>query len=477
MKLFEKNNTLVDRRFKNNCDPSLEFFIYYVDGLVNSEIMNRNIILPLMLSRSINRDGDLLDTLLQHVLEINETEKTNNISKIIQAITYGDTILLAEGSGQALILNTKSFMLRGISEPSGEKVLLGPREGFTESILFNLSMVWRRLRTNELKMEYHVIGERSHTTVCICYLDSLVKKKVLEEVCRRVDAIHIDGILDSNYIAEFIRDKPYSPFHTIGVTERPDIVAAKLLEGRIALVVDGTPVALTVPYLFIENFQSNEDYYMNFYYTSFYRILRILSFLLTISVPALYISVVAFQHEMLPTTLLISLTAQRASVPLSAALELFIMMILFEIIKETGVRMSSNVGYALSIVGALVIGQAAVEAKLVGAASVIIIAVTAITSLMTPRLEAATVYIRFSLLAASSSIGLFGFFTVSAVAIIHIYNLHSFGIPSMPASEYPEFQNFKDLLFRAPWWTMKERPYRLTYDRVRMKSDVKRGFR
>jgi spore germination protein KA len=455
----------------------MEFFIYYVDGLVNSEIMNRNIILPLMLSSSIKRDGDLLDTLLEHVLEINETEKTNSIQKIIQAITYGDTILLVKGAEQALILNTKSFMLRGVSEPTSEKVLYGPREGFTESILFNLSMIWRRLRTNELKMEYHVVGERSHTTVCVCYLDSIVKKQVLEELCRRIDAIHIDGIMDSNYIAEFIKDRPYSPFHTTGITERPDIVSAKLLEGRIAVFVDGTPIVLTVPYLFIENFQSNEDYYMNFYYTSFMRMLRILSFLLTISVPALYVSVVAFQHETLPTTLLISLTAQRSSVPLSAAVELFIMMILFEIIKETGIRMSSNVGHALSIVGALVIGQAAVEAKLIGAAVVIVIALTAITSLMTPRLEAATIYMRFLLLIVSSAIGLFGYFTVVAIVIIHIYNLHSFGIPMMPSTEYPEYQNFKDLLFRAPWWTMKERPYRLTYDRVRIKSEGRRGTR
>jgi spore germination protein KA len=304
-----------------------------------------------------------------------------------------------------------------------------------------------------------------------------VKKTVLEELCRRIDAIHIDGIMDSNYIAEFIKDRPYSPFHTTGITERPDIVSAKLLEGRIAVFVDGTPIVLTVPYLFIENFQSNEDYYMNFYYTSFMRMLRILSFLLTISVPALYVSVVAFQHETLPTTLLISLTAQRSSVPLPAAVELFIMMILFEIIKETGVRMSSNVGHALSIVGALVIGQAAVEAKLIGAAVVIVIALTAITSLMTPRLEAATIYMRFLLLIVSSSIGLFGYFTVVAIVIIHIYNLHSFGIPMMPSTEYPEYQNFKDLLFRAPWWTMKERPYRLTYDRVRIKSEGRRGTR
>ncbi|OQB23350.1 MAG: Spore germination protein B1 [Firmicutes bacterium ADurb.Bin182] len=470
MKLFEKNNTLVDRRVKNNHDPSLQFFIYFVDGLTNSEIINENIIRPLMLTEPIKRDGDILDYLLNHVLHVNETEKTNSIPKIIQAIAYGDTILLADGAEEALILNTKSFMLRGVSEPISEKVLNGPREGFTESILFNLSMVWRRLRTNELKMEFKSVGERSHTQVCVCYLEGLVKKEILSELHRRIEQIHIDGILDSNYISEFIKDKPLSSFYTTGFTERPDIVAAKLLEGRIAVFVDGSPMVLTIPYLFIENFQSNEDYYMNFYYTSFFRMLRIISYILTITIPGIFISIVAFHHEMLPTTLLISLAGERSRVPLSAALELIIMMIIFEIIKETGVRMSSNVGHALSIVGAIVIGQAAVEAGLIAAPVVIIIAFTAITSLMVPRLEGSAIYFRFAILFASSIFGLFGFFAVFSFAVIHIYNLHSFGIPAMPAVEYVQFQNFKDLLFRVPWWMMKERPYRLTNDKLRMKN-------
>ena len=180
------------------------------------------------------------------------------------------------------------------TEPENEKILMGPREGFTESILFNISMLHRRLRTNDFKVEYRTFGKRTNTKIAICYMNSVIKPEILKDLNSRLDKIDIDGILDSNYLIELIKDNKNSPFRTIGNTERPDAVVGKLLEGRIAIIVDGTPMVLTLPYLFIENFQSSEDYYLGFYYTSFSRIIRMIGFFMTCTIPALYIAIVAF---------------------------------------------------------------------------------------------------------------------------------------------------------------------------------------
>ena len=467
--LFTDDDTIVTRHIQNSHDPDLDFFIFYCDGLVNSIVINENIIKPLILTKSLKKDELIIDTLLHQVLLVNEIEKTNSIQKIIESVTYGDTILMTEGSAEALILNTKSFELRAISEPNTEKALSGPREGFCEALLINLSLIRRKLRTNELKMKFYNIGRKTHTQLGICYIESIVNKKILAELYKRLDKIDIDGILDANYITELVRDSALSPFRTTGYTERPDVVVGKLLEGRIAIFVDGTPVVLTIPYLFIENFQSNEDYYLNYYYTSFSRMLRILAFFLTITVPAFYIAILAFHREMLPTPLLINIAQERHIVPLPATLEAFTMLLVFEILRETGIRMPSNVGQALSIVGALVIGQAAVEAKLVASAMIIVVATTAITSLLVPKLNSPILFIRIFLLAISSMFGIFGFMLGLGILMTHILNLHSFGISQITPTGKLQYQEVKDIFIRAPWWQMRERPRLITKNNTRMK--------
>jgi spore germination protein KA len=248
-------------------------------------------------------------------------------------------------------------------------------------------------------------------------------------------------------------------------------VASKLLEGRIALIIDGSPAVLTIPYLFIENFQSSEDYYMNFYYTSFTRIIRILGFILTIMIPAFYIAVVAYHHEMLPTNLFINIAMERQNAPLPAALECFIMLIVFDILKETGIRMPSNIGQALSIVGALVIGQAAVEAKLVAAPMIIVVASTGITSLLVPKLASPVIFVRFILLALASSLGFYGLILGIAWLIINLLNLRSFGVPELMISGNLQYQDIKDQVIRTSWKDMILRPKFITNNRQRMNNN------
>jgi spore germination protein KA len=467
-KLFVDVDILILRFIQSSQGNPQKYCLAYCDGVVNSSIINDSIIKPLILSPVTGSGPELIETLMSHVLMVNEAEKTSQYQKITEAITYGDTVLFAESANEAVILNTKEFQLRSISEPDGEKNLLGPREGFTESLLLNLSLTRRKVRTNELKIKYRTFGERTRTKAAICYIDSIVNKQVLKELYQRLDRIEIDGVLDTNYITELIRDAPWSPFRDTGYTERPDVVVGKLLEGRIAVFLDGTPAVLTIPYLFVENFQSSEDYYLNFYYTSFSRLLRMLAFVVTITLPGFYVAIAGYHHEVLPTPFLLNIASERNSVPFPAALEAFLLLLVFDILRETGVRMPSNIGQALSIVGALVIGQAAVAAKLVASPMIIVVAMTGITSLLVPKMNAPIIYFRVFVLVLSTMFGFTG--TISGVCflLIHLLNLQSFGIPQISFSGQLRFQDIKDIFIRAPWWQMKTRPKTLTTDRVRL---------
>ncbi len=468
-RLFADVDTLTFRLVESASAKRRRFLLVYCDTIVDSTIINESIIRPLMLS-SISQSGDdLVDILMKRVLMVNQAVKNNQYQEIVEAITYGDTALFVDGSTDAILLNTKRFQHRAITEPDNEKNLSGPREGFTESLLLNLSLIRRKVRSNKLKMKYCTFGKRTRTKACISYIEGIVNKKVLAELYRRLDAIDIDGVLDTNYITELIRDSPQSLFRLIGYTERPDVIVGKLLEGRIAIFLDGTPDVLTVPYLFVENFQSSEDYYLSFYYTSFSRILRGISFFVTISLAGFYVALEGFHHEMMPTPFLISIASERNGVPFPAALEAFVLLLVFDLLRETGVRMPTNIGQALSIVGALVMGQAAVEAKLVASPMIIVVATTGITSLLVPKMNAPVAYIRFFVLILSTIFGFTGTVASLSFVLIHLLNLHSFGIPQISISGDLQYQDVKDTFVRAPWWQMITRPKNLTTDRIRLR--------
>ena len=466
-KLFENVDIMRYRFVLEDGRPDIA--IVFSDGMVSSSIINDSILRPLMQGGKLPKGPDRMKQLTGAVVEINESELTGEFSKIVGAVSYGDTILFADGCSEAAILNTKSFPLRSVAEPDSEKNLSGPREGFNESIMQNISMLRRRARTPDLKIRSLTLGKRTQTSVMVCYLGQVVHQGALKEVMERLSKIDIDGVLDSNYVTELIREHRFSLFRTVGYTERPDVVVGRLLEGRIAILVDGTPTALTLPYLFVENFQASEDYYLSFYYTSFSRILRMLGFFMTIAVPGAYIAIGSFQTEMLPTSLLINITAERQSVPLPAAVEAFVMLITFDILRETGVRMPTNIGQALSIVGALVIGQAAVAAKLVAAPMIIVVAITGITNLLVPKLNAPVIYIRLFVLILSSMFGFFGFTMALSVVLIHLISMTSFGVPSLTLDGDLKMGRVKDVAVRAPWWDMITRPELLSKNHTRMK--------
>lgn len=452
-KVFVSDDTVVFREVENR--NGQKFTIVFLDGMTDTLTINQSIVRPLTESEI---KQDINAGKLSQVVQCNETAGGVKWQELEDAMLYGDTLVFADGYAGGLICNTKGFSTRSVSEPDSEQSLRGSREGFTESLMVNLSLIRRRLQTTDLCMEMKTIGRRSKTKITVCYLRSLVDDKILAELKGRLSKIDIDGILETNYIEEEIKDSRYSPFKTIGSTEKPDIVAARLLEGRVAVFVDGTPLVLTAPYLFIENFQSNDDYYINYFYSSISRLLRLLGYFFTITMPAIYLALVCFHKEMIPGSLLINIAKSSEYVPFSTIVEIVIMLTIFELLRETGVRMPNKLGQALSIVGGLVVGQAAVESGIVSTPVVIVVAMTGITGLLVPKLQGATVVYRGLCLVSAALLGIFGLFFALFALLIHLASISSFGVCYLEGFASLDKQKTKDIMWRAPLWQMKMRP-------------------
>lgn len=458
--ILSNNETLKFRNFETEIGETLKCCIVFLDEMVSREVINENVLKPLMLSTKdiIINKNEILQFIINKLLISHDAHESKNVDELIGAILYGDSILFVDGVKGAILIDSKGWESRSVTEPSSEGVVRGPKEGFTESIKVNMSLIRRKVKNSELKFEFMIIGTKTKTKISICYLEGIANKKILTELKNRLNSIKIDGILDSGYIEELIKDNPLSPFKTIGNSERPDTVASKLLEGRIAILCDGSPFVLTVPFLFLEYFQSSEDYYNSFLYGTFNRLLRIAGFFITTSLPALYIALITFHQEMIPTPLFISIISAREGVPFPTMLEALVMLFTFEVIREAGVRIPSPIGEAVSIVGALVLGDAAVTAKVISAPIVIVVALTGISSFLLPKMLAALILMRLFLLIPSSILGMYGYIFGIIFIFIHLASIESFGIPYMTNINSMNKYEIQDCTVRAPWWYMHYRP-------------------
>ncbi len=455
--LFSSDKTVKSHRFQPQSIPGLRCCIYFIDGMVDSIRINESIIQPICtLSAPAPVQTPPVDFLQQQVLQVNETAKADRFDSLLRSLLYGDTVLFVEGSTQALVLGSKGFSKRSISEPSAETYLKGPREGFTEPLLHNLAMVRRRLRTTALKFEYFTLGETTKTDCCLCYLEDTVDRAALSALRKRLTGIVIDGVLDTNYISELIRDCRYSPFRTAGSTERPDVVAAKLLEGRIALFTDGSPMALTVPYIFLEQFQSGEDYYVDATFAAINRVLRFLGFLSAVCILPLYLSLVTFHQAFMPLPLILSIAKARQGVPFPILMEALLLLLAFDILREAGSRTPSNIGQALSVVGGLVIGQAAVDARLVSVPVLIIVAVSGVCSLITPKLKAAILFSRLLLMILGVGFGFYGVLLGGMAILLLLTHQRSFGVEFLSSLPLQQMGSAEDSLIRMPFWNMRK---------------------
>ncbi len=461
--IFGKNADFVLREFNFGEEEKMQAALLYFDGLVDKRIVNESVIRPLMYDSRFFAPRELkraqkMEYLQEKMVAVGGVKVVTTIDELLDNCLYGDTILLIDGFAEALSLNTKGWVNRGVEEPKTEAVVRGPREGFTETLGLNTSLLRRKICHPDLIIEGVQLGEKTKTKVCLAYLKGVVSADLLKEVKTRLQRIETDAILESGYLEEFIEDAPYSPFATVANSERPDNVAAKILEGRVAILVDGTPMVLTVPMLLAESFQSPEDYYSRPYYVSFVRTLRYLSFFITITAPAIYVALTTFHQELLPTPLLMTMAAAREGTPFPALVEAIIMMIIFEILREAGIRLPRPIGSAISIVGALVIGEAAVSAGLVGAPMIIVISLTAIASFVVSAQADAATILRLFLMIVTGFMGAFGFFVFLLALLIHLAALRSFGVPYFAPFAPLNLQGLKDTIIRVPMWAMLTRP-------------------
>lgn len=434
--------------------------LVYIEGLSNIEEIDKNVLKPLINLES----GFSLDfSILKEKLPISKVNTVNKIQDVVGNISVGNPVVLIDQQIHGISMGLAKFEKRAVEEPSAESVVRGPRDGFTETLSINVSLLRRKLKSPHLKMNTISIGRYSQTQVAIMYIDDLVDQTLLEEINNRLSRIEIDGILESGYIEEFIEDYPFSPFPQFLNTERPDVASANLLEGRVVILVDGTPFVLVAPITFYSLYQAAEDYYQRSLMGTLIRWLRYCFLLIALLLPSTYVALLTFHQEMVPTTLLLSIAKSREEIPFPALVEALIMEITFEALREAGIRLPKQVGSAVSIVGALVIGQAAVSAGLVSAPMVMVVAITGIASFSIPRYNAAISIrmLRFPIMFMAGTLGLLGIMLSLLTIIIHMCTIRSFGVPYLSPMAPMKGKEMKDVLARFPWWSLKTRP-RLT---------------
>ncbi|PFN77025.1 spore germination protein [Bacillus sp. AFS076308] len=439
---------LIDRFIKHN-ENKYAFAVVHIDGISSTKIIQEHILEPLLTYKS-TLDAVSLKDELEQTISISKIKEKTTLKDVLTAIVTGSTVILIDGDSTALVLDTKEIESRSVAEPTTQTVIRGPKDSFTENLRTNTALVRGRIQSPNLRLDSMIIGDVTQTSVEIMYIKDIANDSIVKEVKQRIKRIKIAGILESSYIENYIRDDRHSPFPTVQNTERPDVVAGNLLEGRVAVFIGGTPYVLIVPVTFTQLFQSSEDYYQNQYIGSFLRLLRLGAFLLALYAPAVYIAMITHHQALVPTVLLVSIAAQREAIPFPAIIEAFIMEITFEVLREAGIRMPRAVGSALSIVGALILGQAAVEAGFVSAAMVIIVSVTAIASFALPNynLGITARILRFLLLVVASYAGLYGVLAASLIIGMHMCGLSSFGVPYLyPVAPF-RLKEQKDVLFR-----------------------------
>lgn len=459
------SDDIVSREIRIGKEKKIKVGIMYTEGLIDN-LAIQNFIMELLVQNFPQSGIDnvqfenLLSEFKETILMVGEVSDVIDYDTLLDSLLSGHVILLFEGYTKGMALGMKGGKERNVSESTTENAIRGPKEALTENIRTNTALIRRKINNPNLWLETKKIGTQTKTTVSIMYIKGIVNDKVVEEVRIRLDRINIDSILDSAYIEELIQDKTYTPFPTIYHTERPDVIAASLLEGRVAILVDGTPFVLLVPALFIQFLHAPDDYYSRGDISTLIRFLRMIGLFIALLGPSLYIAITTFHQEILPTPLLLSIAAQREGVPFPAFIEALMMEVTFEILRESGLRLPKAIGQAVSIVGTLVIGTAAVEAGIVSAAMVIVVAITAISSFIVSsyNMSIAIRMLRFPFMGLAASLGLFGITVGMIIVILHLCSLRSFGIPYMSPFAPFIIEDQKDAIFRFPRWALFARP-------------------
>ena len=456
------------KRFHNSSDLKVREFVslqkfdtilFFFDNIVDVKRLDKEVIEQLMQNYDVDENTDICKFAVENCLTVGQSEIVDNFDDVITKLLNGFCALYFDKSGKFVVLDVKNFQSRSIAEPPTSAVLKGPREGFNESIATNIMLLRKRLKNNDLVVNQMPVGKYSQTQVAIVYIDSIASPDIVKKVEQKIKAIDIDGIVDSFYIEKALEERSYSLFQQVGSTEKPDVVMAKILEGRVAIVVDGSPMVLTVPYLLIEDLQNSNDYYFaRAPRVTFLRFLRMFGILIAIYLPGIYVAVQVFHYKVLPYKFLVTITNSTLGIPFTPLIEILFIILLFEGLTEASLRMPSYLGLALSIVGALILGDTAVNAGLVSSPAVMIVALTGVLLFTVPDQEAQLSILRLIFTLIGGILGLYGIVCASVFLFAYLSNLDSYGTPFLAPYAPNIKEDKKDGFRRYDLRAMKYRP-------------------
>jgi len=467
---------LVKKQFFIGSNHDLKIYAVYMDGLVNAEMLQESVLRP-MLQEPFENGRKAVE---YWIIESADWNWISDMEEAMVAVLSGNTVLFLDGFHEAVLISTKFFPTRGIQNADQEVSMVGPKDSFNESLRTNTALIRRRIRDTRLKVVQKQIGTRSKTDCAVMYMEDLASQDTVEKIKEQLDEICVDGIFDSGMLEQFLEKHEKSPFPTYQLTQRPDKTASALMEGRIAVVVDNSPMVMLLPVTMNVFFQASDDYYNRWEIATFARLLRYFSSFLAVGLPGFYVAIASFHPEVLPTPFLLALVSAREGVPFPVVVEVLLMELSFELLREAGIRLPGQLGSTIGVVGGLIVGQAAVEAHLVSTIVVIVVALTAIASFSIPNeiFTGAFRLLKFFLILMCAFWGLYGFFLGFLAIFIHLFYLENYGVPYMyptTAKEGNHISSFQDYVMRAPLRTMKFRPEFTRSDARRRQKEEKDG--
>lgn len=425
----------------------------YTDGITDKESLGELAAKPLTLAKAPKSREEA-----KKLLYFPEMKDADDAESAADEILAGNPALLIDGIAGAVVLGTKKIAVRAVTEPQTAITVKGPREGFIEDIKTNMGLVRRRIKSPALRLDTQEVGKYSKTVVSVVYLEGITDARIVEEIKERIAAVEIDGVPDSSYIAQFLAKKPYSLFKQVGTTEKPDVFCAKLLEGRAGVLVDGSPIALTLPYMLSEDFQSAQDYFVSPYRATITRLLRLAAVCIALFLPAFYVAAQLFKLQLLPFALLMTISGGIQGIPLSPSLELFFLLVVLEILIEASVRMPKYVALALSVIGALVLGDTAVKAGLVSSPAIIIVALSGIAAYTVPDLTGTLSVVRIAFVIVAGSIGTYGILLLTALILYYLLSSDGYGTPLLAPFSPLIRRDLKDGLLKTDIYSLRSRP-------------------
>ena len=473
---YEREIKILEKEFKDSLDIfKIEFFIadkkaaiFFIGGFIDKRIFEDYILSPL---KSISKiDKNYFDLISQSTIYTKSVQSLKTRKKAIENIVSGEMVLVVDQAEEYFVFSERFVPARSISEPPVNNVLRGPREGFSEEIKTNLALIRKRLYTKELKTKMFTKGKQSNTKIAVVYIKGIAKEDLVKEVCSKIENINIDGIIESSYVARYLEENKNSLFTQVGNSEKPDIIVGKLLEGRIAVVVDGSPSVLTLPFIFFEHLQTAEDYYRKNIRTSMLRIIRLIAMLLAILLPGVFVSMLEFQYNLIPLQFLKAIIKSSIETPLTPTLEMLVVLLIFEILLETSISMPRYIGMAVSVVGAIVLGDTAVSAGLLSSPTIFVIAISTVCVYCVPD-EADTVSVlRLLFVCVGGAIGLYGIVIAFVCLVAYLVSLNNYNsaylAPYAPAMPH----DWQDGLTKNNLLKIKQRPYSIpTNNRTRQR--------